>query len=97
MADLSAPTLQRRYFAEAVTARFPGFADVEYPDWRSLYRALSREAASASWRGPLIVDEFPYLVESSPELPSVMQGWVDHEVREAARRCSWPSPDRPST
>lgn len=35
------------------------------------------------WRGPLILDEFPYLVAASPELPSVFQVWVDHEIKEA--------------
>ena len=35
VADQSAPPVQRRYLAEAVAERFPGFADVEYPDWRS--------------------------------------------------------------
>src|SRR5919112_6507573 len=34
-------------------------------------------------RGPLIFDELPYLVLASPELPSVLQRWVDHEARAA--------------
>src|SRR6185295_18894890 len=37
----------------------------------------------AGWRGPLIFDEFPYLVLASPELPSVLQRWIDHDAREA--------------
>lgn len=81
VADLSAPPVQRRYMAEAVAAKFDGFADVEYPDWRSLLRRIAAEASRASWRGPLVIDEFPYLVESSPELLSVMQAWVDHEAK----------------
>jgi AAA+ ATPase superfamily predicted ATPase len=83
VADLSSADVQRRYFAQAVSTRLPGFADVEYRDWRSLLSRLAREARLAGWRGPIIFDELPYLVLSSPELPSVLQQWNDHEAREA--------------
>jgi AAA+ ATPase superfamily predicted ATPase len=83
VADQSVAELQRRYFAEAVAVRLPGFAEVEYRDWRSLLSRLAREAQVAGWRGPLIFDELPYLVLASPELPSVLQRWIDHEAREA--------------
>ncbi len=83
VADLSSADIQRQYFAEAVAQRLPGFADVEYRDWRSLLVRLARDAAAEAWRGPLILDELPYLVASSPELPSVLQRWIDHEAKEA--------------
>jgi AAA+ ATPase superfamily predicted ATPase len=83
VADQSAAELQRRYFAEAVGERLPGFAEVEYRDWRSLLSRLAREAQVAGWTGPLIFDELPYLVLASPELPSVLQRWIDHEARAA--------------
>ena len=83
VADQSAAAIQRRYFAVSLATRFPGFDQVEYPDWRSLLNRISTEAMHQRWRGPLIVDEFPYLVASSPELPSVFQAWVDHEAKEA--------------
>jgi AAA+ ATPase superfamily predicted ATPase len=83
VADQSSPEIQRRYLAQAIADRIPGFADVEYPDWRGLLSRLAREARSAGWRGPIIFDEFPYWVRSSPELPSVVQRWIDHEAREA--------------
>src|SRR3954469_6953923 len=83
VADQSAAELQRRYFAEAVSERLPGFAEVEYRDWRSLLSRLAREAQTAGWKGPLIFDELPYLVLASPELPSVLQRWIDHEARAA--------------
>lgn len=83
VADQSTPDLQRRYFAEAVAQRLVNFAEVEYRDWRSLFSRLSREAKLAGWRGPLILDELPYLVLASPELPSVLQRWIDHEARDA--------------
>lgn len=44
---------------------------------------ISAEAMHQRWRGPLIVDEFPYLVAASPELPSIFQAWVDHEAKKA--------------
>lgn len=83
VADQSAPEIQRRYFAETVAERLPGFADVEYRDWRGLLTRLAREARLEGWRGPLIFDELPYLVVSSPEMPSVLQRWIDHEARAA--------------
>lgn len=83
VADQSAPEIQRRYFAEAVAEHLPGFADVDYRDWRSLLERFAREARSADWRGPVIFDELPYLVVSSPEMPSILQRWVDHDGREA--------------
>jgi len=82
VADESAPAIQRRYLAEELGAVFPGFADVSYPDWSVLLNRLSTEARQINWRGPLVLDEFPYLVSGAPELPSVLQTWVDREKRE---------------
>lgn len=83
VADQSTADIQRRYFAEAVAGRLEGFAEVDYPDWRSLLQRLAREARAASWRGPILFDELPYLAVAAPELPSVLQRWLDHEAREA--------------
>jgi AAA+ ATPase superfamily predicted ATPase len=83
VADQSAAPIQRRYFAASLAARFPGFDQVQYPDWRSLLGKISEEAIHQRWRGPLTVDEFPYLVATSPELPSIFQVWVDHKAKEA--------------
>lgn len=83
VADQSAAEIQRRYFAEAVGTRLPGFADVAYRDWRTLLARVAREARGAGWRGPVVFDELPYLVLAAPELPSVLQRWLDHEAREA--------------
>lgn len=83
VADQSSPEIQRRYLAEAIDASLPGFADVDYRDWRTLLLRLAREAAAAGWRGPIVFDELPYLVTASPELPSILQRWLDHEARQA--------------
>ena len=77
VADLSAAPVQRRYLAEAVAQRFPGFASVEYPDWRSFLDRLRAEAAAARWPGPFILDELPYLLATDPAFASVLQNWLD--------------------
>ena len=73
--------MQRRYFAGVIAEKFNGFSDVEYRDWRTLLDRFAREAKTRNWRGPIVIDELPYLVSSSKELPSVLQQWVDHEAR----------------
>lgn len=83
VADQSAGEIQRHYFAEAVATRLPGFADVAYRDWSALLERLARDADPRGWRGPVIFDELPYLVTSAPELPSILQRWLDHDARQA--------------
>ena len=83
VADLSAPGIQRRYLAEAVGETLPGFAEVDYPDWRTLLERLARDSRATGWRGPLVFDEFPYWMGPSPELPSVFQRWIDHDAKRA--------------
>lgn len=58
-----------------------GFSSATYRDWSVFFEALQRQARPAHWRGPLIIDEFPYLVEQSRELPSILQKFVDAESR----------------
>ena len=77
VADASAPPVQRRYLAAAIAARFPGFADVEYPDWRSFFGRLTSEAARTQWPGPFILDELPYLVAADPTITGILQNWLD--------------------
>ncbi|MCC7142837.1 MAG: ATP-binding protein [Candidatus Eisenbacteria bacterium] len=83
VADQSSAAIQRRYFAESVGSVLPGFGEAAYSDWRTLLRALARQARQQNWPGPLVIDELPYLVATSPELPSVLQRFIDHEAREA--------------
>ena len=83
VADQSGPPLQRKYVTESIAGHFKGFDEVVYPDWRALLQRITTEAERASWRGPLIFDEFPYLVAANKTLPSVFQNWVDHEVKKA--------------
>ena len=78
--DRSASSIQRRYLAQEIGRRLAGFDEVVYPDWKTLLNRLGRAMESARWRGPLVLDEFPYAVESEPALASVLQNWIDHEA-----------------
>ncbi len=83
VADQSSAVLQRRYLAHALSNRLPGFDQVEYQDWRSLLARVATESKLRRFRGPIVIDELPYLILSSPELPSVLQQWLDHDARTA--------------
>jgi uncharacterized protein len=83
VADQSSSEVQRRYVALALATRLSGFADVEYRDWWSLLVRLARDAQALGWRGPIVIDELPYLALAAPELPSLLQRFVDHEARQA--------------
>ncbi len=83
VADESAASIQRASLAEALATRLAGFGQVDYPSWGALFDRLAQDATKARWRGPLVIDELPYLVGASPELPSILQRFVDHGARAA--------------
>jgi AAA+ ATPase superfamily predicted ATPase len=86
VADQSTAESQRAYFARAVEAVLPGFGDVSYPDWERLLSRLAVDSAARGFRGPIVFDELPYLVACAPELPSVLQRWIDHDAKRARLR-----------
>ena len=86
VADQSGPDTQRAYFARAIAAVLPGFADVTYPDWERLLSRLAADASAKGFHGPVVVDELPYLVVATPALPSVLQRWIDHDAKRAGLR-----------
>ncbi|MBF8263759.1 MAG: hypothetical protein HW387_1424 [Parachlamydiales bacterium] len=83
VADESAAPIQRKFFAMAFEQTFLGFSETEYPDWQSLFLRLARDASRIRWRGPVVIDELPYLISESPELPSILQKFIDHEAKKA--------------
>lgn len=76
LADRSEGQHQRTLLAKVVAQVFPDFDKLTYPDWESLFRALNYRTDK---RFTLCLDEFPYLVEQSLELPSVLQKLVDEK------------------
>ena len=74
LADLSAAEVQRRSLAEEVARVVPGFAAATYPDWGALLETWCARSPEGSW---LVLDELPYLMQVSPELPSIIQKLID--------------------
>ncbi|MCX5800871.1 MAG: ATP-binding protein [Candidatus Eisenbacteria bacterium] len=72
--DEREPSLQRAALAAAVSTVVPGFDQVTYPDWTSLLVRWWRDAPRGT---VLALDEFPYLVSGSRELPSILQKLID--------------------
>ncbi|MFD1597528.1 ATP-binding protein [Halobellus rarus] len=63
-------------FVETASETFPLLEDIQR-DWEALLRALSREDAV------VILDEFPYLIESNEALPSKIQRVWDLHLQES--------------
>ena len=76
IADRSEGQHQRTMLAKVIAQVFSDFDKLTYPDWESMFRAVNYRADK---RFTLCLDEFPYLVEQSPELPSVLQRIVDEK------------------
>ena len=76
LADRSEGQHQRTLLAKVVAQVFPDFDKLTYPDWESLFRAVNYRTDK---RFTLCLDAFPYLVEQSPALPSVLQKLVDEK------------------
>lgn len=75
LADRSVPQLQRLRMCEEVSRVVPVFSHIETPtDWGRLFDLWVSMSPIGSI---LVLDEFPYLVASTPELPSVLQRVVD--------------------
>jgi AAA+ ATPase superfamily predicted ATPase len=86
LAEQSTAALQRTNLARQLLAVFDDqttTADEVGVSWNALLRyvsgkALERKKEDA--RFALILDEFPYLVQQTPELPSILQAWWDREA-----------------
>ncbi|HET7504535.1 MAG TPA: ATP-binding protein [Kofleriaceae bacterium] len=83
VADQSSAEVQRRYLVAALSAKLRGLEGVTFADWRTLLAGVAERAIEARWTGPLVLDEIPYLVLQAPELPSVLQHFVDHDAKRA--------------
>lgn len=74
MADQTERSHQISLLAKAIALLMHDFDKVIYPDWDALFTALNYRTEK---RFTLCLDEFPYLVKSSPELPALLQKWID--------------------
>jgi len=78
IADQTEAIQQRALFATAISRIISGFDKVNYPDWETLFEMLN---ARLERKTTICLDEFPYLVKSSPELPSVLQKIIEQKER----------------
>jgi AAA+ ATPase superfamily predicted ATPase len=76
-ADRTDPINQMAGLSRMVAHIFPGFDDATYRDWRALLLAINHRVSE---RITVCIDEFPYLVEGSPSLPSVIQSLIDSDT-----------------
>lgn len=76
LADRSERQHQMTLLAKVIAQIFPDFDKLTYPDWESLLRAINYRTEKIF---TLCLDELPYLVEQSPELPSVLQKLFDEK------------------
>lgn len=73
LADEREATLQIQSLASELAHVVPGFDAARYPSWDALFTSLEARVERLN----VVLDEFPYLVSSAPELPSVLQRHLD--------------------
>ncbi|MCL2436237.1 MAG: ATP-binding protein [Lentimicrobiaceae bacterium] len=74
LADQTEKTQQIRLLAKEIAPKIENFDKVIYPDWSTLFDTLNLRTTE---KFTLCLDEFPYMVKKSPELPSIIQKIMD--------------------
>jgi len=74
LAAQSDKVLQVQNLVTEIARVLPGFDDVQYPNWESVFKQITLRCQPGT---VLALDEFPYLVDESPELASVIQNLLD--------------------
>ncbi len=73
LADERDAPLQIQALASELSRVVPEFDAARYPSWDALFTSLEARVERLN----VVLDEFPYLVSSAPELPSVLQRHLD--------------------
>jgi uncharacterized protein len=74
LADLNDKRIQIQQLANTIAEKVADFNSVIYPSWYALLIALN---ARLTKKITLVIDEFPFLVNTSTELPSEIQKLID--------------------
>jgi AAA+ ATPase superfamily predicted ATPase len=74
LADQTEKSQQVRLLAKEIALKIEGFDKVVYPDWNTLFETLNLRTTE---KFTLCLDEFPYMIKTSPELPSIVQKLID--------------------
>lgn len=77
LADQTEAKLQRENLAKMIATVIPNFDKVEYPNWNIFLDAINDRITE---RFTLCIDEFPYLVNESKDLPSIIQNKLDSKT-----------------
>ena len=73
LADERESALQIQALASEISRVVPEFDAARYPSWDALFTSAEARVERLN----IVLDEFPYLVSSAPELPSVLQRHID--------------------
>ncbi|MCB0032318.1 MAG: ATP-binding protein [Anaerolineales bacterium] len=85
MASQTSATNQLRQFSQALFSFLnpdtPVTATFSYPTWDAAFAELARRAATE--RLVFVLDEFTYVMQADPEVPSLIQRAWDHHLKES--------------
>ncbi len=74
LADSREKPLQISDLQTRIAEKIVGFDSVKFTDWDSFFSALSEVANK---KRTIVLDEFPYLAKTAPELPGIIQKYFD--------------------
>ena len=76
-ANLSEKTTQLSLLARTIGTEYPGFDSPVYSSWEDIIMAFNYRCKE---NATLVLDEFPYLVQKDPALPSTLQRILDRRI-----------------
>lgn len=76
-ASLSEKASQLSLLARAVATEYPGFDKPVYSDWEDIIMTFNYRCKE---NATIVLDEFPYLVQKDPALPSTLQRILDRRI-----------------